>query len=258
MVSRIPPPIAHRAYSALYTRASLLASYLTLEEIPLLKKIAQENILTPTLSVWNKTKSFFKLIEPYHPAAASFFVVSKALWRNLSHQGLKKKIKESRTSLYALKAIRKTTGIRCDRKIKELKKYLYGTKYTMKDASFSYLQLGSLFFPHPGSNVWNSVNNLAGKIASICHHLGFPTNKPIAPECLSPLHATLSGVQLLGITTSLLKQTGNSHGDHLVEKGFIAGSFLAMGIETAITAKNWVQSNFFARKPHFGTPALAD
>jgi hypothetical protein len=182
------------------------------------------------VNIWSATKDFFKSIEPYQPLAAGVTIISKAIWKTKTRGQLNRDIKTRANTLAILKDLKKKKGIDCSNRIGELRQELQSKKDDRIHSVLSVAQLGSLFFSHPGSNVWNFANTLYGRLFSLRH-----TN--LANR---PITAALGAISALGTVTSLLKVTGTITGAHPLSHLIIGASFVGMAIESGLMVKNWL------------------
>ncbi len=188
------------------------------------------------------TRSFFKDLEPYHPVAASCTIISKIFWKQYSTPRLSKDIKELEKSRSILTVLAKKKII--DKKLLERhNKKIDISKHSLQLSWFDYLSGLSLLYPHPGANIWSSMNNLTGKCFSIYHHTiplvysGLQMRTGAAtPLALNILHA-------LGALQSLTKELGLIQGNDSVSQTINAASFTAMAIGFVIMA----QERFFRK-----------
>jgi len=182
--------------------------------------------------IWSSTKDFFKSIEPYQPLAATATILGKAIWKSSTRNRIAKEIKHKINTLFVLQDLHNSKAVDCSLKIDMLQREIREKKDSQVHSFLSVLQLGSLLFPHPGSNVYNSLNALSGRI--------FATRNLSMTE--APLTTALSLVSAAGITASILKQTSLITGDASLCHLVLGASFIGMGIETGIMIKNWIQS----------------
>lgn len=179
---------------------------------------------------WSNAKVFFKSIEPYQPWAAGAMIVGKALWKTTTKSQIQKEIKAKQNRLAILIHLHNSNVKDFSQKITDLKYDVRSRKDDLTQSALSVAQLGSLFFSHPGSNIWNSLNTLYGRLFSLRN-----TNLTNAPMTLA-----LGTISALGTITSLLKITGAITGDEPLSHLIIGTSFVGMAVESALMIKNYL------------------
>lgn len=184
--------------------------------------------------IWGSTKDFFKSIEPYQPFVATLTILSKAAWKARSKKKVSAEIRDLENRIKILKAVHRDRGTDGTRTIVQRKYQLNCAKTDQLHTLIASLQLGSLIFPHPGSNIWNSGNTLFGRISSIRHHFAHASLEPS-----NPMNGKLGTLSALGTATALLKQTGTIQEYNPLCHVIIGASFVAMAIETSLMIKNW-------------------
>lgn len=180
--------------------------------------------------LWTTTKDFFKWIEPYQPLAATLTILSKAAWKTKTTAQFARDIKKKKNKLTMLTNLQKATQRDCSHKIAELKQDIQRKKDESLQSFFAIGQLGSLWYPHPGSNVWNSVNTLSARFFSM-RRLNLRK---------APLATVLGLISAAGTAASFLKQTGMTGGQSPFHHVILGASFVGMALETGLMFKNWL------------------
>lgn len=188
-------------------------------------------------NLWGSTKHFFDSIEPFQPLVATLTIIGKAGWKSMLKKKISGEIRGLKNRIGILREIHKNRKTDGSKRIGELKYQLECAKNEKVHILIASCQLGSLLFPHPGSNVWNSGNTLFGRIYSIRHHFA---HSSFAPS--NQVNGTLGTLSALGTATALLKQTGTLLEYTPFCHAIIGASFVAMAIESAILVKNWIRS----------------
>lgn len=181
-------------------------------------------------SIWTSSKDFFKSIEPYQPWAAGAMIIGKALWKTTTKSQIQKDIKAKKNKLLILKHLHNSKVKDFSQKITALEGDVRSKQDDLTLSALSVAQLGSLFFSHPGSNIWNGMNTLYGRLFSLRN-----TKLTNAPATMA-----LGVISALGTATSLLRITGAITGDEPLSHLIIGTSFVGMAIESSLMIKNWL------------------
>lgn len=199
------------------------------EELDPVSPSTQE-IKDTVYNLWISTKKKFKAMEPYQPLTSTITILGKAVWKLRMKRNIIRSIQRDKNKLRILESIHRSEIKNCSKKITELQKEIRKKKEDLFHSEFAIAQLGSLAFPHPGSNVWNSINTLSHRLLSMRR------------ICLmkAPMAAVLGAVSVAGTTISLLKQTGLVDEDSSFCHVVLGASFIGWGIETGIMIKKWL------------------
>jgi len=160
-------------------------------------------ILEPYASeTWNAVKNGIKILEPHQPAIAGGLILAKLAWRIYKQQPLQREIDKidheikrySAVLLYLSKSAKNIQKLRNDRPpspeeillLRRIKKIeisradvqveLEEKKRQMSYAALTFGQLPSLFFDHPGSNMYQTIHHIVGRWMQIQH-----VARPIRP-----------------------------------------------------------------------------
>lgn len=183
---------------------------------------------------WGLVKDFFKSIEPYQPAVATISILSKAAYKSKLRVVKEKNVRDLENRLKVIRAVEREKGVPLT-KSKALVYLLQKEATDQLHIRIAMMQLGSLFFSHPGSNFWNSSVTMFGRLASIEHYY-----KHMDEEPTNKLNAILGVTSVLGTGVALLKQIGAIEEYTPLCHGIIGLSFVSMAVETALMVKNWL------------------
>lgn len=119
--------------------------------------------------IWPPIKGAIRSMEPYQPAIAGALIVGKIGWQIYKRRSIKREIAQLDGHIDRLNAILKRVPL--SEEIVEdvrLVKASYKAareekKRQMRVATFSFSQIPSLFFDHPGSNLYQSLHQIAGR-----------------------------------------------------------------------------------------------
>lgn len=185
-------------------------------------------------NLWGTTKELFKTIEPYQPYASTVSIFSKAIYKIRNRSEIEFKIAVSKSHIRSIDFAKDKEALSF--LVKSIEYQMDRAKADRRQIRIALLQLISLAFNNPGSNIWNSIMTLLSRFFSIQHHFSYtredPTNK---------MRGILGLFSSLGTCATLLKQTGAIREYPPVCRAMIGISFISMAIESCQTARKWLQ-----------------
>lgn len=169
-------------------------------------------------------KRVFKKIEPLQPILSSLSIVGKIFWKRLKKPKLHQEIQD-------LKALLKRKKLSPQEK-KKLEHTLLEKEHEKTISAMALLQMGSLAFSHPGSNIWNSVHSLTTRTLSLRYILQQAAHQPHLLK--TSFDITLSALSISGTAATLLKQLGAIDEENSGFHSVMIASFIGMGVETLL------------------------
>ena len=200
------------------------------------------SIISSTFSYfWGQTKKLSLFLEPYQPALATGLITGKVGWKFYKKQEWKNEIRKLNTRIAVVKLLYKSdiTPIRRER-LRLLLSRQRELMSQLKSTAISCWQIPSLFFDHPGSNVWNSTFNILNR--GIQMQEGRADAK--AGLLKKILFIAAGTISLLGITASLMRQINWIDKDNQASHIAIGSAFAVHSIESLLMAKNAAVSYF--------------
>ncbi len=186
--------------------------------------------------LFNAAKTFFKeKVEPCQPLVATITIVAKAIYKSRAKKQISEKIERLKGHLRLIHSSEEKDHF--SPVIERLEYQLKRTETDQIHTRIAFLQLFSLLFAHPGSNFWNSIITLIGRLFSIRHHFTHIEEDP-----QNKMNGVLGIISTMGTIAALLKQTGAIQEYPLICHAMIGASFISMAIEGSLMAKNWLSA----------------
>jgi hypothetical protein len=119
--------------------------------------------------MWEPLKGAIRTIEPYQPAIAAGLILGKIGWQIYKRRSLKREIAQLDKEITRLSQILNSGALSME--VAEQVHLLRGDyvaaraekKHHKHLATFAFSQIPSLFFDHPGSNLYQSVHQIASR-----------------------------------------------------------------------------------------------
>jgi len=204
-------------------------------------------------SGWQFVKELLKASEPYQPFVAGCLILGKLAWRIYKQKPLVREVQSLERRIAVVSGlIRSMTEEdrpvlpQTRERLRALKADLAEKKRQLSYTYLTFSQIPSLFFSHPGANIYQSLHQMVGR-GVLMHHAAHPVRPNESVHSFKKI-ATLAGglISLAGTAASLARMTGavdaNNQNSHYLSGAAILFHTLEGALIVKETVVNYLRS----------------